>query len=543
MRHSLSRAPFSLDAVSLEVQAAQEEHPNKAPFAGCLTMLNEASTRPPGGASGHKVFISAEVAQQALGSLEGMPIDFSQELTDHNKRQVIGFIERGYIDGDKLMVEGYLLPKNWPEAVEEIRRQKHTLGMSYEIASVEVEDTEAPIWNLTHLIFTGAAILKKASAAYQSTSIAAQAEEESMEKTVLDELRTLGAKIDGLQAAHDGDEVAAAQEEEAAAASHDEEASAAITAAQRARADADEEDAAHHETLAAAAHTKAFQARMKASAIHTSLAASQRAAGNEDAATHHEAEATRLAAAAETAQQAAAALTAAQTEAEAAKQVDDDGDVDGMARLMAGMMRAMAGTQEQAAADPLKRKATPWDDDQMARMLAMCMKAMTFQPGVTMSKRAVRAAHDDEPEDKALIRRMLQQHDQGQSAGRNLAASRELLVVRRQLRDLQASNELITDTLKKLTGLLTDQAQGRGLATDGMGQRNNGGQAPQRRSMAGAGGEQWVDKYAGVRNGQSDGKKTERQATEELVAAGITDPRAQMAHILELQQAGLLLVQ
>ena len=122
----------------------------------------------------------------------------------------------------------------------------------------------------------------------------------------------------------------------------------------------------------------------------------------------------------------------------------------------------------------------------MARMLAVCMKAMTFTPGTTMGRKAVRAAHDDEAEDRALIRRMMQQ-DKSAAAGATLAASQELKVVRRQLRDLQASNELITDTLKKLTGLLTDQAQGRGLLTDGMSQRNQGGQAPQRRSMAGGG--------------------------------------------------------
>ena len=114
--------------------------------------------------------------------------------------------------------------------------------------------------------------------------------------------------------------------------------------------------------------------------------------------------------------------------------------------------------------------------------------------------------------------------------------------MRRQLRDLQASNELITDTLKKLTGLLTDQAQGRGLITDGGAKGSNGGAAPQRRSMSGVGGEQWIDKYAGTRD-NAGGKKTERQATDELIASGVTDPRAQMAHILELQQAGLLLVQ
>lgn len=100
--------------------------------------------------------------------------------------------------------------------------------------------------------------------------------------------------------------------------------------------------------------------------------------------------------------------------------------------------------------------------------------------------------------------------------------------------------ELLTDTLKKVTTLLTDGTQVRtGLITDGASRGPNGGQAPTRRSMQGTGSETWADKFAG-RRGENDGKQTTADATADLIKRGITDPRQQMTALLELQHAGQL---
>jgi hypothetical protein len=48
---------------------------------------------------------------------------------------------------------------------------KSELGMSYEIADVLVADVEAAVWAVTKFTFTGAAVLRKDKAAYQSTWI------------------------------------------------------------------------------------------------------------------------------------------------------------------------------------------------------------------------------------------------------------------------------------------------------------------------------------------------------------------------------------
>jgi hypothetical protein len=45
------------------------------------------------------------------------------------------------------------------------------LGMSFEVADVTVMDTRAQVWILTHVVFTGAAILRRDKAAYEDTWI------------------------------------------------------------------------------------------------------------------------------------------------------------------------------------------------------------------------------------------------------------------------------------------------------------------------------------------------------------------------------------
>jgi hypothetical protein len=45
------------------------------------------------------------------------------------------------------------------------------LGLSYEVTAVQIADTRAPIWMLTKVTFTGAAILRRDKAAYQDTWI------------------------------------------------------------------------------------------------------------------------------------------------------------------------------------------------------------------------------------------------------------------------------------------------------------------------------------------------------------------------------------
>jgi len=165
-----------LEAMALEIPD-WPEHPNRVPFSGVLTVLDRASDRAPTGAAGHRVVLPRAAAERALPSLLGMAVDYAPGLRGHDARRKIGVITRAEISGDRLEVRGHLFARDFPEVVRELRAKREHLGMSYEVTDVRVADPAADIWELTRVVFTGAAILERAAAAYESTSLAAHGHE------------------------------------------------------------------------------------------------------------------------------------------------------------------------------------------------------------------------------------------------------------------------------------------------------------------------------------------------------------------------------
>jgi hypothetical protein len=146
-------------------------HPNRVPFEGVLTRVDEPSNRPPSGARGHRVILSRAAALVALPSLMGMAVDFAKGWDGHDARRKCGIITNADVEGNSLRVSGYLFGKDFPEVVERMRQSATgAMGMSYEIADAHVEDMNAEIWTLTRATFTGAAILLREKAAYRNTS-------------------------------------------------------------------------------------------------------------------------------------------------------------------------------------------------------------------------------------------------------------------------------------------------------------------------------------------------------------------------------------
>jgi hypothetical protein len=164
-----------LEAMALAIPDVSK-HPNRVPFAGILTMLDTPSDRAPAGAAGHRVVMPARVAEAALPSLLGMAVDYAPGLRGHDVRRKIGVITRAEIHGRKLEISGYLFGKDFPDVVRELRARREQLGMSYEVTGVRVADPTAEVWVLEHVVFTGAAILERDAAAYQTTSLAASRE-------------------------------------------------------------------------------------------------------------------------------------------------------------------------------------------------------------------------------------------------------------------------------------------------------------------------------------------------------------------------------
>ena len=146
-------------------------HPNRARFAGVLTLVDEPSTKPPSGARGHRVLLTRAAALAALPSLLGMAVDYAPSWDGHDARRKCGIITEADVEGSRLRVAGYLYAKDFPEVERQVRQSlPAAMGMSWELADAHVEDMQAEVWTLTRATFTGAAILLREKAAYRDTS-------------------------------------------------------------------------------------------------------------------------------------------------------------------------------------------------------------------------------------------------------------------------------------------------------------------------------------------------------------------------------------
>lgn len=151
-------------------------HPNRRAFTGVLVRLDEPSDAAPKGArlpgekkkDSRRVIVTTEAAENAIPTLIGMPLNWSEKLDGHAPTQIGGIITDAMIDEAKLLVSGYVFSKN--RLTEVARLDRDDLGMSFEAANTYVCDMREPVWVIRELTFTGATVLKRKSAAYRSTA-------------------------------------------------------------------------------------------------------------------------------------------------------------------------------------------------------------------------------------------------------------------------------------------------------------------------------------------------------------------------------------
>ncbi len=176
-------------------------HPNKVPFTGILTRIDEPSDNPLSGSKGKRVILPKDVAEKSLGSLLGMSIDFTDNLDGHDVKSKIGLITEANIKGNAIHISGYFYGADLPDEVKRIQAEKASLGFSYE-AQAQVRSMNDDPLIVKSCVFTGAAVLYKNKAAYTSTSLSAQMEKDKMnEDKLLQMIEGLTAKIEKLEAA------------------------------------------------------------------------------------------------------------------------------------------------------------------------------------------------------------------------------------------------------------------------------------------------------------------------------------------------------
>lgn len=177
--HVRAAMELKLEAMSLLLPDVKD-HPNKAPFSGIMTRIGVPSDKSPGGSDGKRVTLTAEAVDRAIPSLLGMGVDYTPSFDGHDPQRKIGVITGAKAHGNALHVEGFFYAADFPEVVSQIQANKRRLGWSYEILAVRIEDLNANPLVVTEFVFTGAAVLRKDAAAYSTTTIAANAEDNAM---------------------------------------------------------------------------------------------------------------------------------------------------------------------------------------------------------------------------------------------------------------------------------------------------------------------------------------------------------------------------
>ena len=164
-------ADMSLLARSLDIPT--DAHPNKMPFSGVLTKIEEPSDAAPEGSGGKRIMLTKAAAENALDSLLGMAVDYCPEFDGHDPRAKIGVITGATIDANEIRIHGFIYAADFPDVAAEIKANKNELGFSFEAKNLWTTDAEADVVPIAECVFTGAAILLKDKAAYHSTSISA----------------------------------------------------------------------------------------------------------------------------------------------------------------------------------------------------------------------------------------------------------------------------------------------------------------------------------------------------------------------------------
>ena len=164
---------ISIGAVTLS--AAKHANPNQHPVSGVLFRIDEPSENIPSVGPGLPLYISKEIAAEAVSQVSGLPLDAHDNLSQHANEDIAGVMLSASIEDKDFCVRGYLWGWSKNKKIQSITSAKEKLGMSMNAAAIgheAVVDGTKVFW-IDQLILLGANILYSNCATYEKTSLLA----------------------------------------------------------------------------------------------------------------------------------------------------------------------------------------------------------------------------------------------------------------------------------------------------------------------------------------------------------------------------------
>lgn len=163
----------AFDCPAQAIAAAASRATNRRPVEGVLFRIDEPSESAPSVGPGLPLYVPKAVAEEALSTVSGLPLDAHDNLSQHANPEIAGVMLSASIQGNDFTVSGYLYDWSRADKVAKISANKEELGMSMNANAIghEAEVDGRKVFWVDKLELLGANILFSDRATYRQTRL------------------------------------------------------------------------------------------------------------------------------------------------------------------------------------------------------------------------------------------------------------------------------------------------------------------------------------------------------------------------------------
>ena len=169
---------LTLQASGTNFSVKTESHSNKMKFTATVMYLDQYSDGIPGGTVWDKILLEKSECEKALDTMNLMGINCvwnewstaDWQFYGHDPRNKIGVVEKTYIEGNELKIDGIIYKNDFQDISRFIKNVMDSIGFSIEASFNDWEETEDGVI-IRDVEFTGVSMLFKNCAAYSDTYI------------------------------------------------------------------------------------------------------------------------------------------------------------------------------------------------------------------------------------------------------------------------------------------------------------------------------------------------------------------------------------